>query len=233
MSKNKIAKYIRALRAKTTANGCTEEEAAAAADKAAKLLEQYNMTIEESDLRENEFTSQEHSHDDIIGKRLWKVADAIAYMVDIKFWTSRPGEIPAVTFFGFDHEVQIASYLLDICRTAMKTRHANMDHEYRLLRANVRRRRIEAFIDGMADRLHQRIKDMKPKQPTGTGLVVLRKDLIKAALEEMGINLKDGKMRSSNYLDENYYKGRHAADAVSLNPGLKTQDSSSRITGKG
>ena len=55
MDRKKIAERIRALRAKTTTNGCTEEEAAAAATMVAKLLERYNMTLDETELRESEF----------------------------------------------------------------------------------------------------------------------------------------------------------------------------------
>ena len=38
------------------------------------------------------------------------------------------------------------------------------------------------FLDGMADRLHERILALRPPAPTGTGLVVLRGALIDAAM---------------------------------------------------
>lgn len=44
--REKIAAKIRALRAKTVENGCTEAEALSAAEMLAKLLAQYNMTLD-------------------------------------------------------------------------------------------------------------------------------------------------------------------------------------------
>ena len=222
MNRKKIADIVRALRAKTVENGCTEGEAAAAAKKIAQLLEQYNMTLDEAELRESDFTKANHPQDDLIGKVIYRVASAISHMMDIKFWSERPGEPRSTTFFGFTHEVEIAGYLLDICRSAMKTQSAKIEHECRLLRESVRRRRVSAFLDGMADRLAQRIKELKPAKPTGTGLVVLRKELVEAALKDEGIELQGARGSKSNTFDEEYQRGRKAADKVGLNPGVES-----------
>ena len=45
-----ILARIRALLAKTVANGCTEAEAVAAAELAAKLLAKHNLTLDEAEL---------------------------------------------------------------------------------------------------------------------------------------------------------------------------------------
>jgi len=232
MDKKKIAERIKALRAMTSENGCTEEEAATAAAMVAKLLDQYGMTADESDLRENDFAHEQHSQDDLVGKRMSRVASAIAGMIDIRYWAQRPGETPSVTFFGFSHEVEIASYLLDICRNAMTTQAERVAGEYRLLRENVRRRKVSAFLDGMADRLAERIRALKPKTPPGKGLVVLRHALIDAELETLGINLEECSGRQSDDLDENYGRGRFAANDVALNRGVGTQPSSRRLLGR-
>ena len=109
MNRKKIADIVRALRAKTVENGCTEGEAAAAAKKIAQLLEQYNMTLDEAELRESDFTKANHPQDDLIGKVIYRVASAISHMMDIKFWSERPGEPRSTTFFGFTHEVDIGT----------------------------------------------------------------------------------------------------------------------------
>ncbi|WP_298841915.1 DUF2786 domain-containing protein [uncultured Salinicola sp.] len=225
MDRKKIAERIRALRAKTEANGCTEEEAAAAAAMVAKLLERYGMTLDETEMRETGFSRERHAQDDLVGRCIHRVASAIAYMIDIRYWASKPGEEPAITFFGFDHEVEIASYLLDICRNAMTTQSERMGGELRLLRENVRRRRITAFLDGMADRLAQRIRDLKPPTPTGTGLVVLRTELIDAELDRLDLRLEKKRGRPSRSLDEEYGKGRAAGDRVALNRGIGRKES--------
>lgn len=161
--KAKIAARIRALREKTVANGCTEEEAAAAAAMVASMLAKYNMTLDECEVRESGFARSESVFDDPVGDRLWKIGDALAHMIGVRYWTGRPGEPAKVTFFGFEHEVEIATYLLEICRYAMLSRQAELEHQYRLLRDTVRRRRIFPFLDGMADRLAFRIRELKPR----------------------------------------------------------------------
>lgn len=220
--KQKIAARIRALRQKTVENGCTEEEAAAAAAMVAQMLAKYNLSIEECELRENLFDRRNHWFDDPVGQRLWKVADGIAHMIGVRYWTSPPGEKTYVCFFGFDHEVEIAGYLLDICRSAMLSKSASMEHELRLLREGVRRRRIAPFLDGMADRLRERLRELKPVCPPGTGLVVLRDHLIERAMKDMGIDLKGGNARASRDYEPDYARGRAVADAVALNPGIRT-----------
>ena len=218
--KAKIAARIRALREKTVENGCTEDEAAAA-DMVARMLEKYNLSVEECDLRENGFARRETVLDDPVGERLWKIGDGIAHLLDVRYWTSSVCSAPSVSFFGFDHEVEIASYLLDICRCAMSSRMKSLEAEYRLLRPGVRRRRIGPFLDGMADRLQQRLREMKPVHPPGKGLVVLRNDLIDAEMAKEGINLQDRSIRASRDFEPEYQRGRDAAETVALNRGIK------------
>lgn len=218
--KQKIAARIRALRQKTVENGCTEEEAAAAAAMIAQMLAKYNLTIEECDLRKNVFDSRSHHFDDPVGERLWKEADGISHMIGVRYWTSAPGERSKVSFFGFDHEVEIAGYLLDICRSAMLRKSGEIEQELRLLRDSVKRRRIAPFLDGMADRLRERLIELKPTVAAGRGLVVLRDHLIERAMREAGLNLKSRDARASRDFEPDYARGRAAAEAVALNRGV-------------
>lgn len=217
-----IAARIRALLAKTVANGCTEEEAIAAAAKAAELLQRYNLTLDEVQLRATPFKRHREQHGDAVGAQLWKPAGAIADLVGATFWISGPGVYPVqVSFFGFAHEVEIATYLLEICARAMRSELRRLERDVALLRPAVRNMRIRAFLDGMADRLAQRIRALKPPAPAGTGLVVLRGQLVDQALAEAGIRLKPTTVRSSRDLDPEYLQGRQAADQVALNAGLR------------
>lgn len=118
--REKIAARIRALRSKTVANGCTEEEAMSAAELLAKLLAQYNMTLDEAELRESPFERTSVKQDDWVGEKLWVVADGIAFLTGARYWSSRPGFVREVSFFGFKHEVEVARYLLELCARAMK-----------------------------------------------------------------------------------------------------------------
>jgi hypothetical protein len=224
--REKIAARIRALLAKTVENGCTEDEAIAAARMAAMLLAKYNMTIDEAELRANPFKREQVHQEDEIGERIWKVASAIADLTGSRYWRSRPGISPVeITFFGFAHEVDVARYLLGICERAMQDGKRSLLRRHALLVPARRRIHLLAFLDGMADRLARRILDLIPKAPPGSGLVVVRNSLIDAALEADDVKLNERKVRPGRSLDDAYWDGIRQADRVALNQGVGTAQS--------
>lgn len=221
MKKDRLFAIIRALAAKTTANGCTEEEAVSAASKLAELLAKHNVTLDEAKLRETPFARHSEAHFDMVGERLWKVADGIAHMTGARYWTSANGVHPVViNFFGFEHEVEVARYLLEICAYAMRSERGRLLRTHALLRPEARRRRIVPFLDGMADSLRRRIRELKPTEPIGKGLAVVKDALVEAALADSGIGLTKGRAARSRDFEESYAQGVAAGDRVSLNPGL-------------
>ena len=115
-----ISRRIRALRAKTVENGCTEQEAIAAAQMLSDLLAKYNMTLDEAEIRASPFTHHRESHDDWVGERLGRIAAAVSDLTGARYWVQRPGEKPSIDFFGFEHEVGVARYILEVCASAMR-----------------------------------------------------------------------------------------------------------------
>jgi hypothetical protein len=219
--REKIAAIIRALRAKTVENGCTEDEAIAAAAKIVELLARYNLTVDEVEMRASPFKKHKEVHYDPVGERVWKPAVAIAKLTGCTTWKSGPGVHPAeIYFFGFEHEVEIAKYLLEVCAGAMRREQDKILVNYRRLAPAMQRRRVAPFLDGMADRLYRRILELIPPTPTGTGLVVLRNALLAKALKDTGVALKKTNARPSLDYDPAYGAGRRAADKVALNPAL-------------
>ncbi|MGN5375843.1 DUF2786 domain-containing protein [Sphingomonas hankookensis] len=215
-----LARRIRALRAKTVENGCTEEEAASAAGMLATLLAKYNMTLDEAEVRASPFTHHREQHDDFVGERLWKVADGIEHATDVRYATSPPGVWPVqINFFGLAHEVEVARYMLEICANAMRREQARVAGPF--LRSPRARRRVMPFLDGMADRLRERIRAMRPPQPPGTGLVVLRNSLVDQGMKDAGFETKKRQARGSRDLEQGYRAGRDAGDRVALNRGLR------------
>lgn len=219
--REKIAARIRALRAKTVANGCTEAEALAAAELLAKLLAQYNMTLDEADLRESPFTEHSETHDDWVGEKLWVVASAISDLTGARYWAERPGLPPTINFFGFAHEVEVARYMLEICAGAMRGQQARIiSGPPRIFTQAKQRRAVRPFMDGMADRLAARIRAMKPPAPTGKGLIVLHDQLVAQALKDAGHNLHNGRGKVDLDAFAGYQDGVRAADKVALNQGI-------------
>lgn len=218
--REKLAARIRALRAKTVENGCTEGEAMAAAEKLAQLLADHNMTLDEADLRASPFERHDHTGTGAVGLKLWKVATAIAELTNTRTWRGGEAAAGCNTFLGLAHEVDVAAYLLAICERAMRTEVQGVMTRLRHLSQVQKIAKVVPFIDGMADRLARRIRNMIPPLPAGTGLIVLRAALIDAEMSRRGIELEDcGPARRS--LDTAAYRaGASAADKVSLNPGL-------------
>lgn len=225
-----IAAKIRALLAKTVGNGCTEHEAIAAAAVAARLLEEHDLTVDEVELRANPFERRRHVEPDEVGQRLWRPASAISELTRTKLWRSPEGVSPvAYTFFGFDHEVEIATYLLAICGRAMRTEVARYDADLALRRPEYRRSRRRAFLDGMADTLARRIRAQIPKAQAGTGLVVLRKELVESAAKAAGISTRRMNDRPSRDLDPSYLLGEIEGNKVQLERGLRSRPTAAEI----
>ncbi len=223
-NREKISATIRALRAKTVANGCTEAEAVAAAEMLAKLLAKHNMTLDEAELRASPFSRHTEEHADWVGERLWKIADGAAHLTSARYWVSPPGVHPIkIHFFGFDHEVEIARYMLEVCAGAMRREEARVISSGRRLVTKAKQRRAVApFLDGMADRLRERIRALKPAAPTGTGLVVLHDALVVQAMADAGLKMKDQAARPSRTREDSYFSGRLAADRVALNQAIRS-----------
>jgi hypothetical protein len=220
-ARDAIARTIRALLAKTVENGCTEAEAVSAATIAAKLLARHEMDLDEAEIRATPFEERAHAEPDALGERLVRPAGAIATLTRCSWWRTGPGISPVrITFLGLSHEVEIAGYLLAICARAMRSESERLG--LGLLRPDARRRRLNAFLDGMSVSLRDRIQAMVPPEPAaeGRGLVVLRGALVAEELARRGIELEDMRARGAMELEPDFVTGRRAGDAVALDRGL-------------
>ncbi len=106
------ANLIRALLSKTVANGCTESEALAAAAKAGDLMDRYALALSDLELQAERCGARratEKRHD------VDRIAASIARFCNCKSWT----ESGRIVFFGMAHDVEAASYITDLCRSAM------------------------------------------------------------------------------------------------------------------
>ena len=180
----KVAARIRALLSKTVENGCTEAEALSAAALAADMLARHEMDLDEAELRATPFDEATCAEPDAVGERLWRPAGSIARLTRCEWWRSGPGINPVrITFLGLAHEVEVAGYLCAICARAMNDEVAKFDRHVALLKPDFRRRRRNAFLDGMSETLGERIAAMVKPEPAGKGLVVLRQAMVDGGFE--------------------------------------------------
>ncbi|HEY1856364.1 DUF2786 domain-containing protein [Acidocella sp.] len=118
----RLVQRIQALRAKTVAQGCTEQEALAAAEKVAELLDRYGLS-----LGELEFRAQPCEGIGIQTNRrrtapIDSCVPAIAAFFDCRVWAERAqGTALRYVFFGLRGDVTAARYLYEMVERAFET----------------------------------------------------------------------------------------------------------------
>lgn len=233
-SRNRILEMIAALKAKTTENGCTEEEAMAAAEKIAELMDKYDL-----DGSDVEMGAAECERRDGNTKKdepaLW-VADDIGYFTDTMTWCSKNVGGETVVFFGLPHDVENAHYFFDLIKQAMaRAGQRYYLKELCLFRSAHRAKMLDAFYVGMASRIGNRLRQMKDernrktKLETGRDLVVVKSAIVKRDFDALGLKIR--KSRSSRQIldAQAYASGRAAGDGVALNAGVGATGAASAI----
>lgn len=234
---DRIKLKIKALTAKTVANGCSEHEAMSAMEGVGRLLAQYNLTMEECDVRTSPcktiFLDINRVHRHPIDSCIAPLAD----LVGARCWFHRrwgpAGRLPsAYAFFGQESDLELIDYLFRVIRAAIdhESEEFKQDETYREMEdtgaplAGKRRTATLSFQRGMAARIATRLRDLKQTneaelakvRPTGTALVVLKKQLIADEFEKTGTTLKSVRVSSRVGNLDAFARGTLAGDRVNL-----------------
>jgi Protein of unknown function (DUF2786) len=231
-----VIKKIKSLLAKTTANGCTEAEAITAAEHAAKLLEQYDLTFEdvEREIREQKFKVDKRpfGHETPSGRRqfpaAWHCMMAIADFFDCKSWYSGVD----IVFFGTEDETGLAHSMLAMLDGAVRQ---ETDAYLARTKANGHGKTLRAsFEHGITDRLSERLTalkrtrteaDQKAHESLATvhaagnfhaPVVVAKQLVVTEKFKELGIRLSSGGGSRSTGSHSAYRAGQTAGERVSL-----------------
>lgn len=173
--RERARKLIRDLLAKTVANGCTEQEAAKAAEKASELMAQYDLTMADAqEVRDDVYGARKRSYKNNEHEVIRFCAGSIAQFCDCRCYSAKE----YVCMFGQEHDTEIAHYLLDLVVNAAN---AEWKRFYKALgRATPKARR--GFMLGFAQRLNARLTEIKAARkaaaPTGNALVVVKEKII-------------------------------------------------------
>jgi Protein of unknown function (DUF2786) len=231
-----IKRKISALAAKTVAAGCSEHEAMSAMLGVGRLLSQYNLTMEECDVRDSRcrtlFIDIGRTHRHPIDSCI----TALANLVGAKCWFNRTyGKPSAYAFFGQENDLELVEYLFKVIRTALdsEAEEFKQTDEYTLAGmtggGGARRSAYVSFQRGMACRISQRLNELKKQndaelarcRPTGTALIVLKKQLIEDEFKKEGVRLGSyrGNWRIGNATA--FGHGQEAGNRVNLSRPLK------------
>lgn len=227
---DKLRTRIQGLRAKTIDNGCTEGEAMAAAAKVAELLDRYDLSLTDVEIREA--PCEERIYETHLKKRipLDECVGAIAAFCDCRVWREKnaAGEARFV-FFGLRSDVEVAHYLAEVIDGAVRAElgRYKVSADYKRFRHQERHLANASFTLGMCASIADRLVAIKAERDrvirsNGRGLVVLKAAVVDTELERLGLKLRTvesdaGRMISPMAFDA----GGAAGERVSLHPGIR------------
>ena len=231
----RVIERIRALRAKTTDQGCTEEEALAAADKVAELLDRYGLSLGETDLR----------HQACLGvgidsarKRFGPLEDCVpevAQFCDCRSWFERTpdGRIRAM-FFGLPADVEAAQYLHERVATAIETETATFQRGvlYGRLVGGGRQKATSSFQLGLSRGIGAKLvarkseRDTKTFKMSGRDLVPVKASVVEEEMAKLGMSFKQqGSARSRLVMPGAYEAGQVASGRFEVQSELENDGS--------
>lgn len=226
---DKLKVRIQALRAKTIDNGCTEEEALSAAAKVAELLDRYDLSLTDVELRAAPCERRVYeTHrkkriplDDCIG--------AIAHFCDCRVWREKnaAGESSYV-FFGLRPDIEVAHYLTELIDSAVRAGLGRFktSAEYGRFRHQERHLANASFALGMVASIADKLMALKVSrddinQSTGRGLVVLKTSVVDAEFDKLDMKLRTVRSNGRMVSTMAYEAGGAAGQSVAINPGIE------------
>jgi hypothetical protein len=215
MNKEAIKKRIRALREMTTARGCTEAEAMAAAAKLANLMAEHQLDDQEIEIDSDAVkskTSGSSPRAKICGVISWATNTACIFTFDdegkrlAKFYGSAPGP-------------EIATYLVTLCNRAIdqELRTFKKERFYRNRKTiKTRREAANGFTVAMVNRLSTKIYELFVATHDETAALVAQNVRDKEHSETVS---RSPIMRTGRYW-EAAAAGHRAGDKVAINHGV-------------
>lgn len=227
-AKERAKRIIAELRKKTEENGCTEEEALSAAKTIGELLEKYNLTMDETDVREDAASCRKievFAADDFAASLVSGIGKFCTLIV---YQNAYEGHGCKYVMFGTPQDLEMAEYLYEICVEAMEHGWADFMDSF-----GYSMKKRASFRMGFASRVFRRLMDLKAERDArnasqSRALVVLKDQLVKSEWDKQGIKLKKaGRQQAADH--NAYYRGAAAGDRVNLQRPLGGTSSDTRI----
>lgn len=222
-----IKNKIRALMNKTVENGATESEAFSAMKIVGKLLDEYNLSMDEFSVRNEtcvtEFYSTKNKH---MNEQVM-VASGVAKFCSVKVWMQRTNKGIDIYFFGLEPDVQMAIYLISMIGTVYANEFNSFKESFIYNSYNGHRRVLASnFQKGYASKINvrfdQMVKEAKVAQTannsTSTALVIVEKSkFVEEEFRKSGPKLVSQKSYSSSkYNAEARIAGEKAGNKANL-----------------
>lgn len=232
----KIKARIRALASKTVGNGCSESEAESAIRMVGKLLSQYNLSMDEVEIRSEKCVTIGIDTGSKHRGGVYFAVYAISQFTGCKVWCTRLSSGIRYVFFGRESDVLVAKYLFDVVDNAIKHETEKFKQTPGWYASKSRRAASSSFVTGMGYRLAARITEMMKEHNEevatagGTALMVIKDQVVEAAFADL--NLKMRKSSSATTIKDGnaYNAGQKAANNVNLSRAVSASSTSIRLT---
>jgi hypothetical protein len=227
---DRLKTRIQGLRSKTTDNGCTEAEALLAAAKVAELLDRYDLSLTDFEIRNGQCEQRHYETrrkkriplDDCIGE--------IANFCDCRVWRekSQLGNARYV-FFGLRSDIEVAHYLTELIENAVRSELGRYKNSagYRRFRHRDRHIANSSFTLGMVASIADKLTAMKRERDavrngTGRDLVVLKTSVVDAELAKLDLKLRTIPGATRIVSPMAYEAGETAGASLAINPEIRT-----------
>jgi hypothetical protein len=231
---DKVLSRIKALREKTVDQGCTEQEALAAAEKIAELLDRYGLSLSEVELKNQPCEGAGIE----TGRKRYGPIDSCIPVVgnfcDCRVWSEKlpDGEIRYV-FFGLPADVAGARYLYDLIERAFETETQRFKASalYAEHHSSERRSATNSFQTGLAHGISGKLRSLRAEREaamrgsTGRDLVPLKASVVEDELAKLGLTFQTRSgQKGKRVLSDAYSAGQEAGDRFEYQPGIEQEE---------
>lgn len=223
---DRLKARIQGLRAKTTDNGCTEAEALSAAAKVAELLDRYDLSFTDVEIRHA--TCERLEYETRHNKRipLEDCIGAVANFCDCRVWREKaPAGDPRYVFFGLRSDIEAAHYLTELIDLAVRSElgRYKTSREYKQFRHQDRHLANASFTLGMITSIAEKLTAMKAgrdkaNNDAGRHLVVLKSALVDAELDRLDLRLETVRRQRRMVSPDAYDAGGAAGVSLAITP---------------
>lgn len=222
---DKLKSRLQALRAKTITNGCTEQEALAAAAKVAELLDRHDLSLSDLEIRDEQCAQSAIATNKKQRQPISACVPAIAEYCDCKVWREKDeaGRLRYV-FFGLRPSIEMAHYVYDVITVTMRNAWEQYVRTQRLIRYGQDEK--GSFLFGMAVSIAEKLMAMKTERDetlrrnSGRDLVVVRKAVVEAEFAKLDLSLRPGRGSGKKVAAGAFEAGHAAGQRVSILPGV-------------
>ena len=221
---DRLKSRLQALRAKTIANGCTEEEALSAAMKVAELLDRHDLSLSDLEIREEQCEQSAIETGKKQRQPISACIPAIADYCDCKVWREKDDKGIRYVFFGLRPGIEMAHYVHDVIAAAIQTAWTEYSRAQRVIRYAHDEK--GSFMLGMAVSIADKLSAMKRdrdeanRTANGRDLVVIRNAIVESEFAKLDLNLRRGGGSGKRVAAGAFEAGQAAGQSLTLHPAV-------------